>query len=253
MRLFLRLCKRTRDTWDRGDLRTMVKHLPAKASGTLISIVGHITVDELRCYLDRTEIGNGFANRFLYLCVRRSKCLPEGGQLTPSELTPYAQRITSALGFARRMTLVRKDESATIMWRKVYPALSQGMPGLFGAVTSRAEAQVIRLAMLYALLDQSGFIQPPHLEAALAVWEYAEGSARYIFGGSLGNPLADEILRALRAAPSGLARTEISGLFKRNKDAQTLSLALDLLAREGYAQCRYEQTEGRPIEIWIAT
>jgi hypothetical protein len=55
-----------RDTWDRGDLRTLVKHSPAKASGTLISIVGHITVDELRCYLDRTEIGNGFANRFLH-------------------------------------------------------------------------------------------------------------------------------------------------------------------------------------------
>jgi Primase C terminal 2 (PriCT-2) len=40
---------------------------------------GHITIDELRARLTRTDAANGFANRFLFPLVRRSKELPFGG------------------------------------------------------------------------------------------------------------------------------------------------------------------------------
>src|SRR5438309_1857285 len=65
-----------------------------------------------------------------------------------------------------------------------------------GAMTSRAEAQVMRLAMIYALLDCSEAIRVEHLEAALAVWQYAEASVNHVFGGSAGhehNTLVDWI------------------------------------------------------------
>ena len=52
-----------RQAWDSGDLRIMTKNLPVKATGAHISIVGHITRDELRRYLDRTEAGGGDAIR----------------------------------------------------------------------------------------------------------------------------------------------------------------------------------------------
>jgi hypothetical protein len=68
-------------------------------------------------------------------------------------------------------------------------------------VTARSEAQVIRLALIYALLDQSTEIRAEHLMAGLAVWNYAASSAAYVFGDSLGDPDADEILRALWGAP----------------------------------------------------
>ena len=70
-----------RDAWDRGELRTLTKNSPARATGAHISILAHITREELRRYLQATEAANGFANRFLWLCVRRSKVLPEGGRL----------------------------------------------------------------------------------------------------------------------------------------------------------------------------
>ncbi len=89
------------------------------------------------------------------------------------------------------------------VWAEVYPKLSEGRPGLLGAATSRAEAQVMRLATIYALLDKSAVVRAEHLMAALAVWEYAEQSAKYIFGSALGDPTADAILRALRRAPRG--------------------------------------------------
>lgn len=242
-----------RQAWDTGDLRTMTKNSPAMATGALISIIGHVTADELRHYLDRTEVGNGFANRFLHICVRRSKCLPEGGQLKPDDLAPYARRIDKALEFARSVDCVDMDDEARTIWREVYPQLSEGLPGLLGAVISRAEAHVVRLAMLYALLDHSAQIQAPHLRAALALWEYAEASARYVFGDALGNPMADDILRALRVTSQGLNRTDISNLFKRHKDSQAIGGALDLLVREGYAHSHQEQTAGRAVEVWRAT
>jgi hypothetical protein len=81
-------------------------------------------------------------------------------------------------------------------------------------VTTQAAAQVLRLSMVYALLDQSDEIDIHHVEAALAVWKYSEASARWAFGSSLGNPVADELLSALREVKrSGLSSTEINSSF----------------------------------------
>ena len=67
-----------RAAWDTGTLRTLTRNSPLEAVGAHVSIIGHITSEELRRYLDATETANGFANRFMWLCVRRSKVLPEG-------------------------------------------------------------------------------------------------------------------------------------------------------------------------------
>jgi hypothetical protein len=41
-------------------------------------LVGHITRDELSRELTDTSAANGFANRILWACARRSKLLPDG-------------------------------------------------------------------------------------------------------------------------------------------------------------------------------
>jgi hypothetical protein len=70
-----------RNAWDSGDLRSMTKNSEAQATGAHISINGHITKDDLRRLLTATESANGFAKRFLFAAVRRSKVLPEGGNI----------------------------------------------------------------------------------------------------------------------------------------------------------------------------
>ena len=65
--------------WDRGDHGTLTKNSPVRTTGALVSIIGHITADELRFGLTESERANGFANRFLFVCARRSKSLPFGG------------------------------------------------------------------------------------------------------------------------------------------------------------------------------
>ncbi|MGI8542155.1 MAG: DUF3987 domain-containing protein [Aridibacter sp.] len=237
-----------RQAWDSDRLKIMTKN-PIHASEAHISIVGHITKDELLRNLDETETANGFANRFLWIYTRRSKYLPEGGNLCDSEINHLVEKLKLAVIYARMTTELKRDDQARKKWIEIYPKLSDGHTGLLGAVTSRAEAQVMRLACLYALLDKSEEIKRLHLEAALALWQYSEDSAKYIFGNQTGNKIADEIYNALLASEVGLTRTDLSNLFKRNKNSNQIDRALKVLIDLGRITVEKEQTEGRPREI----
>ncbi len=243
-----------RDLWDRGDVRTLSKNSPVRATGALVSILAHVTADELRRGLTGTEIANGFANRFLFVCARRSKQLPEGGDLSDDELRPLADRLRDALRLAGVQGRLERDVDARSHWADVYGELSEGRPGLLGAATSRAEAQVGRLAVLYALLDLSGEVRAEHLRAALALWDYCYRSAAHVFGAALGDPLADELLERLRrAGAKGLTRTEIRDARSRHANGAAIDRALDLLERHRGAHRVDEPTGGRPLERWHAT
>ncbi len=241
-----------RQAWDSGDLRTMTKNSPARATGAHVSVIGHITRGELVRYLDSTEAGNGFANRFLFVCVRRSKCLPEGGNLNRENLGPLVRRLTEAVQFAQNTGELKKDERARTAWGAVYPSLSEGKPGLLGSVTARAEAQVMRIACTYAALDLSNVIRVEHIRAALALWEYCERSARCIFGDALGDPLADELLKLIRNAPGGVTRTQIRDFFGRHKSSHHIDRALtNLLEQKLIGGCK-EETGGKPKSVFSA-
>ncbi len=248
-----------RDAWDGRDLRIMTKNSPAESTQPHISIIGHITKSELTRYLTSTESDNGFANRFLWVCVKRSKLLPEGGKLGDTEkfdavFNPLTLKLKEVVEFARGIHEIQRDDNARILWREIYSQLSEGRTGLFGAVTARAEAQTMRLACLYALLDSSPIIRFEHLEAAVALWMYCEQSARYIFGNSLGDPIADSIKQALDETQEGITRTEISSnILKRNVPANKIEDALNKLFVSGCAYKKTDATEkGRPSERWFS-
>jgi hypothetical protein len=241
-----------KQAWDGQPLQVVTKQQPERASDALVSVIGHITKDELLRYLTETEAASGFGNRFLWVCVKRAQYLPEGGDLSKVNLAPLVERLRAALTFARTAGGTARDDAARGVWRDRYRELSEGRPGLLGAMTARAEAQVMRLALIEALLDQSQVIGERHLEAGLALWNYALASARYVFGAKLGDPTADAILVALRGKPDGMTRTEISSLFARNKSAGELARALGKLQELGLVRCEREHTEGREAERWHA-
>jgi hypothetical protein len=138
------------------------------------------------------------------------------------------------------------------LWENTYAELSKGGTRLFDALTARSEAQAIRVALIYALLDGQSAIGRHHLEAALEVVRYSNASVKYIFGDAIGNSIADTILRALRGNPQGLTRTDINNLFGRNIQASSIAAGLAALLEFGMATCRRQTTAGRPVEIWVA-
>jgi Protein of unknown function (DUF3987) len=242
-----------RDAWDGRDLMVLVKNKPTRASGPHISIVGHITAAELRESLNRTSMANGFANRFLFACVRRARLLPHGGDLGGEALCSLAIRTREAIRRAKDSSRVSLTAEACAAWELVYATLSEGQPGLVGAIIGRAEAQTIRLALIYALLDGKNEIGVEHLHAALAVWRYCQASARRVFGGILSDPVADVILQALRqAGGSGMTRTEIRDHFGRHRKSNQIDMALAALAASGKAKCVLgDVTGGRRPKVWM--
>jgi hypothetical protein len=240
-----------RQSWDSDRLRVMTKSA-LHATETHISIVGHITSHELKRNLDETEMANGFANRFLWVSARRSKVLPFGGDLQESDLNELVGRLHTACRKARETNQLTMDNKARARWVDVYGHLSEGRPGLIGSVTSRAEAQVMRLASLYALLDCSSLISDRHLDAALSLWSYCEASAEYIFGTRTGDKTADKIYAAISGSDTGLSKTNLRDLFKRNVSAAEIDRALSVLLELGRIWIRKEETGGRPSEFFVS-
>jgi hypothetical protein len=242
-----------RQAWDGEKLRTLTKNSPVQATGAHIGVVGHITIQELRRYMSETEQANGGGNRHLWVCARRSKLLPEGGTEDHAALAQCRIRLAEAVTFGKIPDEVVRDDDARSIWRAIYSDLSAGKPGLTGAMLGRAEAHVMRLAMIYALLDCSPMIRRPHLLAAVALWDYVEHSVRFVFGDQTGDPVADDILRLLRGAvPKGVTRTDISAHLGRNIAAGRIAQALALLDEHKLARPETLQGEtgGRPAEWW---
>ena len=245
-----------RCAWDSGNLHTLHRHRPLQATGAHISLIGHITQYELAHHLHRTEAHNGFANRCLWTAVRRSQCLPEGGNLTSDDFAGIAGELRRALNWIRSGTEhppFTRDAHARELWNHRYPYLSHARAALFGAATSRAEAQVLRLSAIYAALDCSPVVSIPHLEAALAVWDYCSASAALLFIPIATDPIVDRIREALDASPAGLTRDQIRTLFHRHIRSERIDAALEQLTAEGNITSQKSQGRGRPSTLWSAT
>src|SRR5262249_42611580 len=216
-----------------------------------ISIIGHITQEELLKHLNATEQANGFANRFLWLSIERSKSIPNPKGTPDEHLQPLIDRLGDAVAFGVKTGEIERDQGAEDIWSACYPKLTDDMPGMIGAITSRAAPQVMRIACLYALLDLSVTVRPEHLRAAFALWDYCFCSAQSIFGSSLGDPVADTILSAVRQAQGELSRDDICNMFSRHK-SDDIDQAMALLLRLGKVEQITIPTKGRPKTIYVA-
>ena len=186
--------------------------------------------------------------------MRRIRCLPDGGNLGAEELSAVALGLRRAVEWAQSETeiLFRRDQAASELWNDYYATLSQDRPGLRGTATGRAEAQVLRLSALYAALDCSPIIRLPHLEAALALWDYCSASAASLFGICVGDSIADRIREALQASPNGLTRKQIRNLFHGNVSSASIDQALERLSSLGLVTSCYVSGRGRPTTLWSA-
>lgn len=242
-----------RQAWDGRDvLRVMVKGDTNTATGAHVAIFGNITEAELLVSLSETDMTNGLANRFMWCVVRRSKLIPRPRRLDDATADDLAGRIAEALAFAATAGELEFSDDAALLWDRAYrEELSRPVAGIVGSLTARGDAITLRLALTYALLDQSREIEPVHLAAALAVWAYAEQSVRYLFGDRTGDWVADRILAFLREGPK--KHIEIVDAFGRNQPAARIQAAIELLNGWGrivVKRPRKTGTAGRPATVY---
>ena len=242
-----------RNAWDSGEIRPLAKNNPGRATDAHISIIANITDVELNRQLSDVDASNGFANRFLWVSVRRSKLLPDGAAIPAPILQPLITRLQNVKASIDGPVRLDRDHDAGRLWHSAYPGLTNDRPGILGALLARAAPQVMRMACIYAILDLSRTIRRTHIEAALALWAYCERSAAYIFGDSLGDKDADHLLAAIRASPDGLSRTQIrEDVFKKNKASWEIGAILVRLLELDLVRSEVIKTGGRDAERWRA-
>jgi len=240
--------------WDTGNLRAMTKE-PLVADGVHVSMLAHITAEELGATLTGIQAANGFANRFLFACAKRSQLLPSGGKLDRDAVTRIGEPLRDIISHVKALDEIQRSTAADRLWDDRYRELARDEPdGLLGGVVSRGEAQLLRLSLVYALLDGSSRIEPDHIEAAWAMWTYCRESAGWLFGGRTGNGDADRIMVFLRVQPEGKAtRDEIAkGLGKRLYGAN-LDKALEVLKERESILVVKSPTRGRTAEVIVLT
>ena len=246
-----------RDCFDHGNLSPLTKKDRMTATKAHVGIIGHITGDELLRELSATDRANGFANRFLFALVRQSKFLPAGKGTPAPILEPYFVRFSRTLERARTRGEMFRDAETERLWASVYRNLAEVPQGLTGAILARGAAQVLRLSLIYALLDEreanrtDTAIRVPHLLASLAVWDFCKASVLRIFGDCVGDPIADRLLKAIKRGPqTDTDLYEILG--KHEGDRNRKGLALDLLQRLDRIHLAKIPTAGRSITEWHA-
>ena len=239
-----------RGLWDNGTVHPLTKSSPSKTTQAHVNIVAHITLEELSRVLDEVELFNGFANRFLWTLARRTRLVSRPKPMPTGELAKLQGVLVDRLRFAHKVGLMAQASDTSALWDDVYPTLSVERGGLFGAVVGRAEAQVQRLSMVYALLDGKAVVNGRHLEAALAFWRYSEASAAYIFDGRQADPVREKITTALRATSGPMTATGLHRALGNSFSKEQLQTALDALIASGLVAHEKEATKTKPRNLF---
>ena len=182
-----------RTAWDGLDLAPLIKNNRTIASDPHICIVAHITRQELKDLMSASDVWGGFANRLLWTCVRRRRLVPLPQGVDGAELDRIAGELARVVIHANEHKAeMRLSNAAQDHWATAYPELTQDHPGLLGAATARAEAQTIRLALTFALIDGADRVHPAvrctqfaprHQDAFVVLWPRERAAPHQLLSG----------------------------------------------------------------------
>jgi hypothetical protein len=252
-----------RDAWDGSDIKPAVKNGRAWVSDPHIGIHANITPNELVGLMTSREMHNGFANRFLFIWAESTVEVPFP-EVTPEHVIDALARETrDILQFAKgrypdtqnshEMSL---SDAAKEYYRDIYPAIRRPLPSDFiTSLLERRAPYVMRLSMLFAMMDQTRVVEPRHMKAAFAWVKYGVDSVRYIFqeqakatNDAETRRNAEKIVSFLEKHPEGRDRRAItSDCFQKNLAAEKIDKALNFLLSDVPRRIeRVEIKNGRP-------
>jgi hypothetical protein len=183
------------------------------ARGSHVSMIAHITPQELRKRTNQVRRDGGLENRMLWVYSHKR---PEPVPPTASsklDLSDEIERLATVIDYARSgnagsidpvsgalcdMRGIRKpmvlrfsdelDDKLEALFAEAYQDHELG-------VTDDYRAMIVRLALIHAVADFSPVIEIHHVRAAIALWNYAGASASVILG-----PDWDDVTDALADA-----------------------------------------------------
>ena len=228
-----------------GDpMENIVKKARLYAPYTCGSVSGAITLGELQETLKQVEIESGFVNRFLTMLIHRVRRISRPNRVTDaaaiSERAAIVTELREVLRWVEKHSAdihgVHAGEPLTgisMSWAddagELWDSFYNGLGDDDAEYLNRAEVFVLRLTMIYALLDKSAVMKVEHVKAALAVWEYAKQSAALVYGSAQSPDVTRLLGKAL--ASGKMTRGSVSNFFGRHKSAEELDWLMEEVVR----------------------
>lgn len=242
-----------RRAWDGGDLAPITKHNQIKASNPHINVLSHITHFELKCLMGESDLHNGLSNRFLWACVRRLKKVPFPLPMDNDSVDEICMDLSKTIKWCDTNGIATLSRESRDFWSEWYQHVSQDEFGIIGSVTSRSEAQVMRLALLFSMLDRSDYIEPKHIQAGMNLVNFCNDSVKFIFTSPAqltAGTDAGKLLAALEAAKGKLTQTEVSRVFGGHKSkSELMNLLNELQSMNKVKQIKGQEKDKR-IVTW---
>ena len=241
-----------RNAWDGKTLSQLIKNNKDVATNPHISIVAHITAEELKEKISRNDLFNGFANRFLWIYSIRTKELAIPKKNDAAQIKMVVDSLKDVINWVDKLQPLEIDLHSTSikLYEKYYSELTQDIDGDIGKVTSRAAPNVVRLSSLLAVLDKSVEIMPKHLDFAMLLWRYCLKSADFIFGNDVGQKEVSKILIALNENNDGLSKKDLFKLFNNHIKKEKLDSILSYLIQTKKIQKSIRIIDNREIYFY---
>ena len=248
-----------RDIWDGQTIQPATKSDPIGATDPHISLLGCITPAELTDLMRSRELLNGFANRFLIFFSERTKIVSMPVPTDKDLMLSFADQVVGIVEFAKGDYPANKNSraaslipSAAKLYGDMYQELGKPVDGdIIDGILERRPANLLRMALCFAISDRSLLIETRHIEAAYAWIKYSTDSVRYIFQSaeqelisSQSQETAEKIFSYLREKKTA-SKTEISNeLFKRHKSSSEIDDGLMLLLSESPPRIEMQEVKG---------
>lgn len=180
-----------RDAWDGVSIKPATKSSRTWASNPHIAIAAAITPTELVELMKARELSNGFANRFIIFWAERERLIPFPCATSEADLLGLVKRTADVLQFMKGDYPTSKDNRMMTMSHEARTAYERlyrrGLNATTGSarldgILERRAPMLLRMAMLFAMTDQTLTIEVSHIEAAQAWVTYWVESVRYVFG-----------------------------------------------------------------------
>jgi len=234
-----------------------------KATNPHISCVCQITDDSFRDAVGTVSRGrgrsNGFFNRFITVRAIKERSLPRGGKMP--DVGDLIQEIQSALV---ALGSVDSDSPKIIQWHpsthKEWDAFDAAMDGEhaflsgLGGLAARLKPNVMRIAMLFAVIDRDEFIRPDHLRAAKAFCLHCIDDSRGFFDRSRpssAKPSLDDRLLTIAATGPCTLTDFHKRLGRKGYETKELRDSLARLVKGGELLTEDSESDhGRTVTRW---
>lgn len=229
-----------------GVARSPTKVNPIRVEKPFLSILSSIQPGVIQDAFRSGDIHSGFAGRWAYVSDQSNTAIPLPGRIDNAAWNDLVKSLSQIRDMwrERKSTEIKLSDAAVSMWENFYRwHREQNQDGeIINTLIVRIPEQILKLAMIFAALDDFKEIHDCHLEDGIKIGKWLMGNTKRLFTGyglSEVEKAQQKILEILRGGSQ--SKREVQQ-YCRFGSAQTFSRAFNNLVGAGLIE---EQKKGR--------